>query len=172
MPSAMNTPKIAVIDFLALSDVKGFVIKELAIKKAGLVCHIIPRKPVDLVESPRTRRQNAWLTRHYHAMTMDHDKDGYVYEDLPELIMTLTADVDYLYCKGLEKCKFLETFIARRVIDINDYDCSTLIKCHCQCDFHCTADGRYKCSLSACQDNYSFMMGQLCPPAMRLIVSL
>lgn len=85
-------------------DQGGFIFKELAaLSLSDVVCYSFLFKPPEnsTVSSKSALNKNRWLTNNYHGLTYEC---GYTpYTEVQNIIHDLTANVEAVYVKGIEK---------------------------------------------------------------------
>lgn len=136
---------------------KNFMCKEISILnvESGLVIHKFVNLPVDALQlNPKIRNHMGWLTRNLHGLSMDvHEKNYLPYEAIADFIKQHVG-CEEIAVKGLEKKKWLETFLSNHILDLFDEGCPSLesfknifksYHCHQHTDnnFSCTMENVY-----------------------------
>lgn len=128
----------AVIDFQGFRGDKGvMIVKELTIVDThhGSAWHWFFKPPVNISDTFGEKSCNRWVKKNIHDI--DWNYGTYRYEDLKDLVSNVTQAYNVLWCKGLEKCKFIENLVHQPVYDLYDFHCPNLksleedsISCH------------------------------------------
>lgn len=146
----------AVVDFLSLRDFNGtFIVKELAININGSTGHWIFKKPFFVMSNDKTDRVNRWVTQKYHGMKMDEGDVPYTM--LQPILLKYLSNVDFIYTKGLEKCRFLENILNRAVINLDDFECPKHFQQKQKCLHHMfKQNDSLECAFQNCNSNYEW----------------
>lgn len=149
-------PKFAVVDFQGFRGLKqAFVVKELTIatltslNQNTELCHLTFKPPTSEYcdgESSSTPA-NFWVQRHMHGIAWT---DGELeYSELKPKLEGVVKGVSFIFCKGYEKCCFLQSLIQRPVYDLADFGCpsiktltASLNQSELTCTLHCVEIGK------------------------------
>lgn len=123
------TTTAAIIDFHYFADDRGVeIVKELAVMDlTGFTArHWIFEPPADVIISdPKRVRTNMWLTDFYHGLAWSDGETPY--DRLPRVLSDYTFRFDYVFVKGLEKQRFLQSRVVHfNIVNLEDYDCPGL----------------------------------------------
>ena len=95
-------------------------IKELAYYKDGVTYSYL-LKPQTKNLTSFEKSQNKWLQNNLHCL--DWEVGFYDYQKVRSQLIKETWDVDNVFAKGLEKCQRLESFLERKVTNLEQFDC-------------------------------------------------
>ena len=95
-------------------------IKELAYYKDGVTYSYL-LKPQTKTLTNTEKCQNNWLQYNLHCL--DWEVGFYDYQKVRLQLIQETIDVDNVFAKDLEKCQRLETFLERKVKNLEEFGC-------------------------------------------------
>lgn len=139
-----------IVDFQAGVDGKVFVIRELAMEdlenewRRSWLFQI----PPEHISS----KTNQWLSKHFHGLDF---VSGYEpYENLHRILKDETEPFQYVFAKGLEKCKLLSDIIERPVIELAKYfdvpKLDSLPPTSTKCNLYCHQTEKFTCAVKNC----------------------
>ena len=113
-----------VIDIQGFRDTrKKFIPKEVAAVslQSRAIAHWIVRPPCNFTDLPTDIQQtNNYCSLDVHGIEW-HEEDVSL-KHLRKNLCNLAKNARRIYARGLEKARYLESVIARRVINLEDYD--------------------------------------------------
>ena len=111
---------------IVVMDVQGFKIgnktfypKVLAVYDGNAISHFIFRPPFPFKTLPDDlQRQEKWLMHNHHCI--DWNKGFTPAFLLPKIIERLLRDVDTVYVKGKEKAEYLQRFVKKTIVELEE----------------------------------------------------
>lgn len=115
---------------------KSFIAKEVAVctLHGGQVAHFILEPPTNTFPDPKTKE---YLELYHHGL--DWYRGFMPYENLKKALEDIIGEKDAVLCKGLEKCKFLNTLLKNKVTNIDSWEMPNLAsykKFQIKCLYH------------------------------------
>ena len=105
-------------------DVYKRQVKELSVMDITRFAsrHWIFAPPATVVTNSKYTRTNCWLTTNYHGLRWGEGETPY--DNLVSVLTTYTNIYKYVFVKGLEKKRFLESKIIHyHIINLDDIGC-------------------------------------------------
>lgn len=111
---------------LLVLDVQGFkaennrfIPKELAMYDGSKIAHFVFKQPFDLHQlPPHLIKEANWLMTNHHCIPW---YQGYTsINKFDDIIKELTENVEKVYVKGKEKCKYIRKHCLKHVIELDE----------------------------------------------------
>lgn len=115
------------------------------------------KQPFDLnILSEKQQNTAAWLSKKYHGLKWTSGETSL--ECFSTIFKKCCSDYSTIYSKGLEKCKFLESVLNRRVENVEDIGCPSFkqLKHACDSELKCF-DHAFKSANCATTNVYRLM---------------
>lgn len=147
--------EVCVIDFLAVYDnQKNYVVKELsAFRMTSCQTWFFNLPPA--VKCHLVANSNDYLEKQFHGIPVDYGQIPY--DELLDVLYSVTFKASYVFAKGQQKCNFLRERLPNLiVIDLNVLRCTKHYKPTLTCMYHFDKLDK-ECAFRNCSSNASWL---------------